>query len=201
MPENTNPTMDDQGRLTYLTRHYYELQGIRTAPMWLAFLATQANPNIAHFRGIRYDVAALMAMGLLFFFSWLAGRYYRRRFGWLDPTWIAFPTSRFYWSLFLGLSIWSFYSIVFLHFRGNLPFALTLAWISPLFNNENPPLRRIYFALAGAVVVFSALFLQLNHWDGRIIVVIQCLVLLALGIADHLLLMSLCTPPREDADA
>jgi hypothetical protein len=70
-----------------------------------------------------------------------------------------------------------------------------------LFNNENPPLRRIYFALAGAVVVFSALFLQLNHWDGRIIVVIQCLVLLALGIADHLLLMSLCTPPREDADA
>jgi hypothetical protein len=55
--------------------------------------------------------------------------------------------------------------------------------------------------MAGAVVIFFALFLQLNHWDGRIIDVIQCLVLLALGIADHLLLMSLCTPVRGNANA
>jgi hypothetical protein len=70
-----------------------------------------------------------------------------------------------------------------------------------LFNAENPLRRRIYFALAGMVVVFSALFLQIVQWDGRIIIVIQCVVLLALGVADHLLLMSLCTPVREDADA
>jgi len=99
------------------------------------------------------------------------------------------------------LAIWSFFSLIFLGFLGNLPYVLTLVWISPLFNKENLPLRRIYFAVAGAVVVFSALFLQITHRDGRIIVVIQCLVLLALGIADHLLLMSLLAPAREAADA
>ena len=77
----------------------------------------------------------------------------------------------------------------------------TLVWISPLFNAENPLLRRAYFGLAGLVVVSSALFLQIAHWDGGIIIVIQCLVLLALGVADHLLLMSLCTPPQEESNA
>jgi hypothetical protein len=193
--------MDDQSRLTYLTHHYYELQGIRTAPMWIAFVAMQVDTNSAFSRTIRNDLLASLAMFVMFFFSWLAGRYYRRRFGGLNPSWIALPTSLFYWCIVLGFFIWSIYSLVFLHFLGNLPYWFTILWISPLFNSENPSLRRIYFAVGGAVVIFSALFLQLTHRDGRIIIVIQCLVLLALGIADHLLLMSLLTPAREEADA
>ncbi|MGA9671290.1 MAG: hypothetical protein WBQ94_18915 [Terracidiphilus sp.] len=193
--------MDESSRLIYLTRHYYELQGIRTAPMWLCFLAMQRHPNAVHFNGIWQDLFSSIVMCLMVLFSWLAGRYYRRRFGWLNPTWISLPKSGLYWSLVLCLSIWSFFSLVFLGFLGCLPYVLTLVWISPLFNKENLPLRCFYFAMAGAVVVFSALFLQLTHQDGRIIVVIQCLVLLALGIADHLLLMSLLAPARETADA
>ncbi|MGA2650357.1 MAG: hypothetical protein ABSF28_07530 [Terracidiphilus sp.] len=194
-------TMDDSIRLTYLTRHYYELQGIRTAPMWLCFLAMQTHPDSVRSYGKWNDLFPSVAMCLMILFSWLAGRYYRRRFGWLNPAWISLPKSRFYWSLVMCLAIWSFFSLIFLGFLGNLPYVLTLVWISPLFNKENLPLRRIYFAVAGAVVVFSALFLQITHRDGRIIVVIQCLVLLALGIADHLLLMSLLAPAREAADA
>jgi MFS family permease len=140
-------------------------------------------------------------MFLMVFFSWLAGRYYRRRFGWLNPTWITLPTSLFYWSLVLGFLIWSLYALIFLRFFGNLPYLFMTVWISPLFNEENPPIRRIYFALAGAVVISSTLFIQLTHRNNALILVIQCFVLLALGIADHLLLMSLCTPPREDAHA
>lgn len=193
--------MDDCIRLTYLTRHYYELQGIRTAPMWLCFLAMQAQPYAVHSHGRWNDLFVSLAMCLMIFFSWLAGKYYRSRFGWLNPTWISLPKSRFYWSLVLCLATWGIFSIVFLGFLGSLPYMLTLVWISPLFNKENLPLRRIYFAVAGAVVVSSALYLQLTHRDGRMIVVIQCLVLLALGVADHLLLMSLLAPAREAADA
>jgi hypothetical protein len=193
--------MDDQSRLTYLARHYYELQGIRTAPWWLAIVAMLAGSKPAYSGTWIKDLLGTLVMFLMLFFSWLAGRYYRRRFGWLNPSWITLPKSLFYWSIVLCFFIWNIYALSFLHFFGNMPYWITILWISPLFNKENPPIRRIYFAMAGAVVIFFALFLQLNHWDGRIIDVIQCLVLLALGIADHLLLMSLCTPPREDADA
>jgi len=193
--------MDEQTRLTYLTRHYYELQGIRTAPMWLAFLAMQLDQNSACARTWRKDLLVTLVMFLMIFFSWLAGRYYRRRFGWLNPTWITLPTDLFYWSLVLGFFIWTLYALIFLDFFGNLPYMFTIIWMSPSFNEENPRLRRIYYALAGAVVISSTLFIQLTHRNNTLILAIQCLVLLALGVADHLLLMSLCTPPSEDAHA
>jgi hypothetical protein len=193
--------MDDCSRLTYLTRYYYQLQGIRTLPLWIYLVVIQPNGNTVYSKGPAQAVFPMIAVGLAGVFVWLGGRYYRRRFGWLNPTWITYPTSRVYWSLFLGSFIWAIYCIVFSGFHGFFPYAFTIVWISPLFNAENPLLRRAYFALAGMMVVSSALFLQIAHWDGRIIIFVQCFVLLALGIADHLLLMSLCTPPREDADA
>jgi hypothetical protein len=191
--------MDDRARLTYLTRHYYELQGIRIAPMWLCLLAMQMDNIAGYASSARNDVFAIIAMFAMVFFMWLAGRYYRSRFGRLDPQWISLPTNLFYWCIVFCFFVWSIYSLVFLQFFGNLPYWFTIIWISPLFNAENPPLRRIYFAIAGAVVIFSALFLQLTHRDGSIIIVIQCLVLIALGIADHLLLMSLLPRTREPA--
>lgn len=193
--------MDQHSRLTYLTRYYYELQGIRTAPFWLYLALIQVNPCSVYSDTSIRDLLRLAAVGLMCVFTWLGGRYYRRRFGWLNPTWIGLPKSQVYWTLFWGSFIWAIYCIVVSRFRGYFPYAFTIVWISPLFNAENLPVRRIYFALAGLVVVSSALFLQIARWDGRIIIIIQCVVLLALGTADHLLLMSLCTPPREEADA
>jgi hypothetical protein len=202
--------MDEQTRLTYLTRHYYELQGIRTAPFWLTMLAYQTESlGVAQFPRF-YGVfnghvlnffATISWVCLMGYFSWRAGQYYRRHFGSLESNWITLPTNRIYWSLLLCCVALSIYNLVFLGFRGMLPYCVTLVWISPLFEAENPPLRRFYFALAGALVVFSTLFIQLTHRNNAVILVIQCIVLLALGIADHMLLMSLCTPPREDVDA
>jgi hypothetical protein len=192
--------MDDRTRLTYLTRHYYELQGIRTLPLWIYFVAIQPGDNPVHLKGPAQAVFPFIAVGLAGLFAWLGGQYFRRRFGWLDSTWI-FPKSRIYWGLYLGSFIWAMYCIFFSHFHGFFPYAFTIVWISPLFDKENPVLRHAYFALAGLAVFSSAMFLQITHSDGRIIIVIQCVVLLALCIADHLLLMSLCTPPGDGADA
>jgi hypothetical protein len=202
--------MDDQSRLTYLTRHYYELQGIRTAPLLLTFLVFQTDSlGIAQFAGIKgifnghllNFFVTFLWIGLMGLFSWLAGRYYRRQFGWLSPNWVAFPTSRVYWSLNLGCFVWCLYCIAVSGFRGELPYLFTIVWISPLFNAENPPLRRVYFALAGSLVVLSTLFIQLTHRNNALIFIMQIVAILALGIADHQLLMSLCIPPREEADA
>lgn len=198
--------MDDRTRLTYLTRYYYQLQGIRTAPALLSILAIQIDTlmpapyNHGH-AAMLIDGAVLLTIVLMGLWSWLAGRYYQRRFGRIDADWITLPTSRLYWSLFLGSVIFAFYRIIFTSFRGDLPYLFTLVWISPLFNEENPPVRRIYYAFAGAFVVSTTLFIQLTHRDNRFIIAIQCIVLLALGLADHLLLMSLRAPVREEADA
>jgi len=198
--------MDDRTRLTYLTRYYYELQGIRTAPAWLSILAIQIGtlmpPSYNHGHiALLIDTLVLLTIVLMGLFSWMAGRYYRHQFGWLQANWINLPASRFYWSLMLGSVIFAFYRIIFTSVREDLPYIFTLVWISPLFNKENPPIRRMYYALAGALVVSTTLYIQLAHWDNRIIIAIQCVVLLALGLADHLLLMSLRAPVREEADA
>ena len=135
--------------------------------------------------------------------SWLAGRFYRRQFGMLAGGLdFCSPQAASIGACCSALSSLLFISIIFTSFRGDFGlYIFTLVWISPLFNEENPPPRRIYYALAGALVVSTTLYIQLAHRDSRIIIVIQCIVLLALGLADHLLLMSLRSPRREEADA
>jgi hypothetical protein len=140
-------------------------------------------------------------MGLMAWWSWWAGRYYAHRFGRVESTWIPLPTSRLYWSLVMGCFIFSMYRIIFTSYRGDLPYMFTLVWLSPLFNGENPLVRRIYYAVAGALVLSSTYYLQFNHIGNNFIIAIQCVVLLALGLADHLLLMSLRAPAHEDAVA
>ncbi len=190
--------MDDQGRLTYLTHHYYDLQGIRTAPTWISLLVFQVTPNSSN--GFAWAMIFL-TLGLMSLWSWLAGRYYARRFGRVESTWISFPTSGIYWSLALGFFAFSIYRIIFTGYHGDLPYMFTLVWLSPLFSGENPLQRRVYYAVAGALVISSTYYLQLNHREIKYIIAIQCVVLLALGLADHLLLMSLRTPAHEDAVA
>jgi hypothetical protein len=190
--------MDDQSRLTYLTRHYYDLQGIRTAPTWISLLVFQVTPKSSN--GLAWAMVFL-TLGLMSLWSWLAQRYYARRFGRVESTWIFLPTSRLYWGLLLGAVAFSMYRVIFTNHYGDLPYIFTLVWMSPLFNSENPLLRRAYYAVAGAVVISLTYYIQFNRIGNKFVIAIQCIVLLALGLADHLLLMSLRTPAHEDAVA
>lgn len=142
-----------------------------------------------------------LTLGLMALWSSLAGRYYARWFGRVESAWIFPPTSRFYWGLLVGFFIVSTYRIFFTSYHDDAPYIFTLVWLRPLFSRENPLLRRAYYAVAGALVIFSTFYLQLNHRGNTFIIAIQCIVLLTLGLADHLLLMSLRTPTREDAVA
>jgi hypothetical protein len=73
-----------------------------------------------------------------------------------------------------------------------------------MLDAENPQLRRAAYGAGGGLIAASALFVQLAHRDvhrnATIYAVILCVVMLALGIGDHLLLMSLRAPVLEDAD-
>ena len=200
--------MDDLGRLTYFTRHYYELQGIRTAPAWITLIVIQAESTIAPTSSMQagfYFGIVFLVIGLMGVWQWLASRYYLRRFGRVESNWIVLPTSRLYWGLVLSQLIFSLYRIGFTSspgdLLGSLPYMFTCIWIYPLFDNENPLLRRVYYALVGATVICSTYHIQLNHEDNKFIIIIQCAALLALGLADHLLLMSLRAPGSEEADA
>src|SRR5579863_3877239 len=190
--------MDEQSRLTYLTRHYYELQGTRAIPAWLSILVLQAEPHTSNGIGWAMVFAAIGLMGL---WSWLAGRYYERQFGRVESGWISIPTSRIYWFLVMGVVVFSFYRVIFDGYNGGLPYVFALVWSSPVFNGENPLLRRVYYAAAGAVVVGATYWLQTHHGGSRPVIAIQCIVLVVLGVADHMLLMSLRGPAHEGAVA
>jgi len=193
--------MDDQSRLTYLARHYYELQGIRIAPLWFFWIVMLAKPGFFE----RHGVLILVPLGLVWLWPWLAGRYYSRRFGMVNPTWSVLPTRRIYWSLSFALCfmVWMMYCICCdRDFFWSMPYIIPVLYFGPpLFDSENPTLRRVYYALAATLSVASIVFIQLTHRESSQIFVILCLIALALCIADHLLLMSLCIPPRENADA
>ncbi len=201
MLEDTTTMMKDQKRLTYLTRHYYELQGIRIAPLWFFWIVILAKPTYFE----RHGVFILVAAGLVWLWPWLASRYYKRRFGLVNPAWRIFTTGRIYWSLSISLCfmVWMIYCICFdKDFFWSMPYYVPILYCGPpLFDSENPPLRRVYYALAATLSVASTMLIQLTHRENSLIFVILCLIALALCVADHLFLMSLCIPLREDTDA
>jgi hypothetical protein len=62
-------------------------------------------------------------------------------------------------------------------------------------------MRRINYGVGAGLIAASAMLNRLAHVDGAIFFATLCLIMLALGVADHLLLLGLLAPPRENADA
>jgi hypothetical protein len=201
--------MDNQNRLTYLTRYYYALQGVRFAPLWGTFLCLFLYLRVFAMNSEALSAGALwtLLLGLLalqVLWYWMAKRYYRRRFGWLKPDPLRFVKKRpqgpiFYivWLIFLA---WMIYCRV-IHSSEFFPYLLALLLCQPVLDVENPRIRRICYGLGCGLIVASALSNRIAHLDGTLYIVTLFAVMLALGIADHLLLLSLMTPPNEDADA
>lgn len=201
--------MDNQSRLTFLTQYYYELQGVRFAPLWVAglVLGLVQMPHDVQPSGCGWGAAwsalgALLAIQVLWY--WVANEYYRRRYGWLKPDPFRFvdrrPTERV-WSIFILSSLALVIFCRLNHWGSFFPYFVALLMCQPVLNPENPLIRRINYGTGGGLVAASALISTFAHLDGAIYFVTLCGVMLALSLADHLLLISLMTPPREDDDA
>jgi hypothetical protein len=201
--------MDDHRRLTFLTRYYYNLQGVRFAPLWIAglFLLFAWMPHYAKYDHIGagafcYALGAVLAIQVLWYS--LATWYYRRRFGWLNPDPYRFakrkPDAPLWWTIMLPMTAWAIYCRVN-HSAAFFPYFLAFIFTQPVYNAENPPIRRVAYGIGAGLITASALLNRFNRADGAIFFATLCVIMLALAIADHLLLLSLLTPPRENADA
>jgi hypothetical protein len=198
----------DRERLTFLTRYYYDLQGVRFAPLWIGglLLLFAWMPHYAHrdhigWGAVCYALGGLLAVQALWY--WVAKSYYRRRFGWLKPDPYRFAKQQrpglFWWIVLLSLTGWAIYCRV--HRTGAfLPYMLAFFMTQPVYNAENPPIRRITYGVGAGLIAASALLSWTMNLDGAIYFASLCFIMLGLGIADHLLLLGL-TPARDGADA
>jgi|SRR5579863_7027703 len=201
--------MDDHRRLTFLTRYYHNLQGMRFAPLWIAglFLLFAWMPHYAKYDHLGWGAFCFALAGLLaiqgLWFA-MATWYYRRRFGWLKPDPYRFadrkPGGQLWWVIMLSMTVWAIYCRLN-HTAAFFPYFLAFALTQPLYNGENPPIRRINYGVGAGLIVASALLNWLTRSGGVIFFATLCVIMLALGVADHILLLGLLPPQRENADA
>jgi hypothetical protein len=199
--------MNDQWRLTYLTRYYYSLQGLRFAPLWIAGLLL-IFLWLPHFEqcncvapGMVYAVLSAVLLVEAAWF-WLASLYYRRTFGSVKPAPLRVATpgaaSPFWWIAIMGLLAWAVYCRVH-HSAAFFPYFVAFVMAQPVFDPRNPPLRRVEYGLGGILIAGSVSLGMLLLNDGTIYFATLCIVMLALSIADHLLLKSLAKPAAPHA--
>ena len=202
--------MDDLKRLTYLPRYYYDLQALRFVPLWIAFLAMLVyNALPGHWvaqgaAGRTLPDLGLLAVEVLWY--WMTIRYYRWRFGRLEVKQNILTIGFNWWVVYYALETcfkqpWSSapWSWRFFPWAGAFPIVVML--LLPAFDSRNPWARRVKYGLGSTMIATVATLSTLYQWDARPFIAIACLTVLALGITDHLLLMSLRTPVREDVDA
>jgi hypothetical protein len=201
--------MDDRRRLTFLTRYYYDLQGVRFAPVWIAGLLVlfawmphYAKHDRIGWGAFCYALGGVLAIQALWYS--VANWYYRCRFGWLKPDPYRFtkrkPNAPLWWTFALLLTVWAIYCRVN-RTAAFLPYFLAFFLTQPVFDAENPPIRRITYGVGAALITTAALLNWFTRADGAIYFATLCVIMLALGIADHLLLLGLLSPPSESADA
>jgi hypothetical protein len=201
--------MDQQHRLLFLTHRYYDLQSLRFAPVWAALLALGAAVKWLKISSTALGPAAdwsvcLAVLAVEGLWYWMASLYYQRRFGWLKPDplrlinqrrrgplFFLFWTSMLAWAVYCGLH----------QSNAFFPYLLAALMSQPMFDAENPPLRRIAYGLGGLLIAAAALANRFAHLDGWVYFSSLCAVMLALGVADHMLLLSLLGPASEEADA
>jgi len=202
--------MDDQIRLTYLPRHYYELQSLRFAPFWIASLACLIYNSLPGHWVARGPAGRVLpdlgvyAVEILWY--WLTMRYYRWRIGQMEVEQniisIGFP----WWLIWFTMDMsstkpwshvpWSWTSNPWLR-----AIWIVVLLLLPLIDTKNPLARRVAYLLASAAVAFVTVLSVVYGWDTRPFIATTCLTALALGVADHMLLMTLRAPVREEANA
>lgn len=162
--------------------------------------------NFAKFCFVGWGVGLTLLVVLAIEVLWycLSNGYYRKRFGWLKPASChPAPKGQFY-KLFILLLI-----VVCLYYMGShsrsllsyMPYLFALIMMQPVFDAGNFKIRRVIYSVAGVLIAAAASVSWLSHSDESIGFVTVCFIMFALGLADHLLLISLRTPVQENADA
>jgi len=201
--------MDDRARLTYLPLHYYDLQALRFAPLWIALLASlvyTARPG--HWVPQGSAGRVLPSLGLLAveaLWYWVTMQYCRWRFGHLEVKQNILTVGFSWWWIFLALdqcaqAPWGATPWAWRHSPWYPGPVIAIFLILPVFDSHNPLMRRIRYAAGATVVTATTTLSSLHGWDARPFIATTCITVLALGIGDHLLLMSLRNPVRENAD-
>lgn len=198
--------MEKYDRLSYLTRHYYDLQGLRLAPLWVAGLL------IAPVRsqlGVTGKIA--LAVGFLLVFLlwfWLISRYYRTHFGWSKPVLPLFARRtppRWFHLLFLFALFALILVPAFVPFSVRpsmwVPFYFAYMVSNFLFDSEAPRARTICYGAGVTLLIVAGLLGLFRVGNPLMLFTAMCATMLALAITDHLLLLHLFGTAGEEADA
>jgi hypothetical protein len=175
--------------LLFLTTHYYKLQRLRLAPLFVLFIASPWTD----LRRVSIGMG-LIALGICFSWYLLLNEYYKRHFGRIERK--SVYDRRYFRVLALSyLPFVLYFMIRGQHFLPGLFLLFTASIVlAEAFSSSNIPLRRNYYVLASTLLflVFIpqtfgyGVFFQNLDFD----ISFFGLVGLALSILDHMLLLS-----------
>ncbi len=201
--------MECPERIRLITKSYYSLQGLRWAPLGLLLALMPWIGSLPDHLPI-YICYCLAIATFLFCGSWmwLAGRYYRRRFGRVESK----PQSG--WAYIFGLAYGAGYFLCTLADDKNSPVSfVALFWAFCLVIQAvaigGIPVRRYYYSIAAVCVTILALMpstgwiaanqlLSASHPSGMVFV---GLVLTAVSLLDHFQLVRMFEHPKESVNA
>ena len=190
--------MNQLERVRFVTERYGHLQGLRLIPIAVPFLAAAAwrggylpwLSGLSDARAARWFFAAFAAALAI---SWSMGICYRRRFGWVQPR--HRPTSILLFLGFLAALLASWRAQTTFEWSIPAPMIVIGAAIA-LVGLMGGHVRAAYLGVAAACLLFASLGAIGVPFHTRD-VLFDCLVgfgLMAVGIADHLLLRGTLEP-------
>ncbi len=210
MVYDINLFMNEYERIRFLTANYFSLQGLRFTPLWLFLVLRPWGGVLPDHRPIYVrdyvTLAMLLVCGL---WIWLAGRYYRNRYGRVQSS----PQP---WSCsFFIVGVVVTYFAFFLADETNPPVSFVAVWwgcwlgAQALWTPSGIGARRICYGIA-AICLLALALLPLTGWiassqlltayhpSGAILLGI---IMLTLGVLDHMLLVRLISQPMRSVNA
>jgi hypothetical protein len=190
--------MHDLQRLRFVTERYPHLQGLRLIPLGLPFLVSAAwrDGQLAWVPGTHGPGAGFWFFGLMIAalsLSVALGRYYRRRFGSVQPARQA--TGALLGLLFLALFFGSLWTQDLLSPKLSLP-AIVIGTALGYVGVAGGQLRTHYIALAALCLCFATLgsFGVPLHARDVLLDDLIGIGLIVIGVGDHLLLRRTLEP-------
>jgi hypothetical protein len=201
--------MDNPYRLRFLTKHYFSLQGLRFTPVWLILVLRPWGDVLPNHRPTYVRDYVTMTMFLFCgVWIWLAGRYYRRRYGRV----VAKPQPWWCW-LFVMCAL-AVYFACSLADEKNPPVSFVAVWWSCWLSAQalyfvGIGARRFYYGIAAVCMLALALLpstgwitasrlLSAYHPSGAVLL---GLIMTALGVLDHFQLVRMFAQPAGTANA